>query len=297
MPTLSGKKPPAANPKATIITPPGRPPRPGRRLFRRLHVIPPAHEASTYDNAATSYGRKKAARRSVYQAAMDRASSFRNGYGVATGVCAADSRLRDQVAEVLTRGGHPVVGIGADPTEFIDACGDTSLGCVVVTAQQVDAHAVGAIREICGVVDSDSSVLICERAGTGPIRRALGAGVTGIVLTHEVDAALGAVVDAVSAGQVCVPREQGGSVRAAILTTREKQILSLVVMGLTNAQIASRLYLAESTVKSHLSSAFSKLDVSSRNEAVSVILDPDRGRRLGILAMPAEQVSSGINGR
>jgi DNA-binding NarL/FixJ family response regulator len=71
-------------------------------------------------------------------------------------------------------------------------------------------------------------------------------------------------------------------VRAQALTTREKQILALVVTGLTNAQIAGTLFLAESTVKSHLSSAFSKLGVSSRYEAASVVLDPERGRGLGI---------------
>jgi DNA-binding NarL/FixJ family response regulator len=51
---------------------------------------------------------------------------------------------------------------------------------------------------------------------------------------------------------------------------------------LTNSQIASELFLAESTVKSHLSSAFAKLGVSSRSEAVAVILDPERGPGLGI---------------
>ncbi len=66
------------------------------------------------------------------------------------------------------------------------------------------------------------------------------------------------------------------------LTTREKQALALMVTGLTNAQIAGRLFLAESTVKSHLSSAFSKLGVASRYEAATVILDPERGSGLGI---------------
>jgi hypothetical protein len=59
-----------------------------------------------------------------------------------------------------------------------------------------------------------------------------------------------------------------------------------------NSQIAARLFLAESTVKSHLNSAFGKLGVRSRNEAVSLILDPQRGLGLGILAVGGEPVSS-----
>ena len=57
--------------------------------------------------------------------------------------------------------------------------------------------------------------------------------------------------------------------------------------GLTNAQIAGKLFLAESTVKSHLSSSFTKLGVSSRYEAATLILDPERGRRLGFRELPA----------
>jgi hypothetical protein len=59
-------------------------------------------------------------------------------------------------------------------------------------------------------------------------------------------------------------------------------------MGYMNCQIAERLFLAESTVKSHLSSAFAKLGVRSRNEAVSLILDPNRGLGTGILTVGGE---------
>ena len=73
-----------------------------------------------------------------------------------------------------------------------------------------------------------------------------------------------------------------------MLSAREKQILGLVVMGLMNSEIAARLFLAESTVKSHLSSAFRKLGVRSRTEASELILDPERGLGTGILAISEE---------
>ena len=128
------------------------------------------------------------------------------------------------------------------------------------------------------------------------MRRALELGVGGIVLEDEAREALAAVVAVVCAGQVSVPSRQREAVRARALTTREKQILVLVVRGLTNAQIAAELYLAESTVKSHLSSAFSKLGVSSRSEAAAVILDPERGRGLGIGRIRADFVASARSG-
>ncbi len=54
------------------------------------------------------------------------------------------------------------------------------------------------------------------------------------------------------------------------LTTRELEILGLLGEGYTNRQMAEILTISENTVKFHLSSIFSKLEVGSRAEAVSV---------------------------
>lgn len=51
------------------------------------------------------------------------------------------------------------------------------------------------------------------------------------------------------------------------LTEREQQILSLLAEGLSNKQIAGRLYLAEGTVKNYVSSILDKLDVNDRTQA------------------------------
>jgi ATP/maltotriose-dependent transcriptional regulator MalT len=63
-------------------------------------------------------------------------------------------------------------------------------------------------------------------------------------------------------------------------------------MGYMNSQIASQLFLAEATVKSHLYSAFRKLGVRSRNEATRLILDPAQGLGMGILALSGESARS-----
>ncbi|MGK0715882.1 response regulator [Leucobacter sp. W1153] len=61
------------------------------------------------------------------------------------------------------------------------------------------------------------------------------------------------------------------------LSSREIEVLELVASGCSNTDVAGRLFLSETTVKSHLAHIFSKLDVSSRTAAVSA------ARQRGIL--------------
>ena len=59
------------------------------------------------------------------------------------------------------------------------------------------------------------------------------------------------------------------------LTEREKEVLSLLVDGMTNQEIAEKLVVSKSTVKFHVSSILNKLQVSSRTEAVARALQED----------------------
>jgi len=136
--------------------------------------------------------------------------------------------------------------------------------------------------------------VVCSSIERWGVRAALSAGAAGVLLSDDLDVALRPCLQAMQAGQICVPREHRRQIEPPPLSTREKQILGLVVMGYMNGQIARQLFLAESTVKSHLSSAFGKLGVRSRNEAVELILNPERGLGMGILALggePLEPVS------
>jgi len=56
------------------------------------------------------------------------------------------------------------------------------------------------------------------------------------------------------------------------LTERELEVLTLMVEGLNNTQIAGRLTVSPSTIKSHVSNILSKLGVASRTEAVTLAL-------------------------
>ena len=57
------------------------------------------------------------------------------------------------------------------------------------------------------------------------------------------------------------------------LTSREVEVLGLVATGMTNPQVAHRLFLSPRTVQRHLNSVYRKLGVSSRTAATSFALD------------------------
>jgi DNA-binding NarL/FixJ family response regulator len=201
---------------------------------------------------------------------------------LSVGLCASDPTFCDRVGAVLEAAGYAVLARSASGEGLLASCIGNVPTCVVIASDRPDRSTVDIVRLVRSRLEDLPAVLVCRHAVVGDVRRALELGVGGIVLMEGAEEALGAVVEAVCAGQVSAPSGQRQALRARALTTREKQALMLVATGLTNSQIAAELFLAESTVKSHLSSAFGKLGVSSRSEAAALILDPERGSGLGI---------------
>ena len=74
------------------------------------------------------------------------------------------------------------------------------------------------------------------------------------------------------AAQALVETANQPPVPALDLTEREREVLALMVEGLNNTQIAGRLTVGPSTIKSHVSNILSKLGVTSRTEAVTLAL-------------------------
>jgi len=152
--------------------------------------------------------------------------------------------------------------------------------CETVSAEQLEVF-----KELKREAADLLIVAVCESADRRAIRRLLDGGIDGFVFADQLEHALESTVMAVFAGQMVVPRDLRDLVNRPSLSTRERQILAMVVMGLTNQEIGGRMFLAESTVKSHLSSAYTKLGVRSRSEAVAVIMDRPDSLGTGIAAV------------
>ena len=78
---------------------------------------------------------------------------------------------------------------------------------------------------------------------------------------------------AVHSGETAIPPSLVSKLAAGIssepLTGRELEVLTLLARGKSNKEIGANLYISETTVKSHLRSVFTKLNVLSRTEAIT----------------------------
>jgi len=110
------------------------------------------------------------------------------------------------------------------------------------------------------------------------VRRAVQAGADGVVLDSDAAMSIAVVVQAVSLGHAVVPLNDRSVLLRQRLSTREREILALAAEGLTKSEISAQLHLAESTVKSHLSSGFSKIGVHSQAELSAYFSERHEGR-------------------
>jgi DNA-binding NarL/FixJ family response regulator len=206
-----------------------------------------------------------------------------NGSRIGVVVVSENAHIRRRLVKLLTaRDVNLVAGLGK--TDRVAVVCEQTPKPVVVLNCDTDA-AMAKARDLRRGVPDARLVLVVGSDETGrPLRAALRAQVEAVVYLDQVDEALMPTVRAVHAEQVVFPRRERRKAEVPVLSHRERQVLRLAVQGCSNDQIAGHLFLATSTVKSHLTSAFAKLAVRSRSEAAALILDPDEPAGRAIFA-------------
>jgi DNA-binding CsgD family transcriptional regulator len=163
-----------------------------------------------------------------------------------------------------------------------DSIGDVTV--VIGGTEAVQHAAERGARRILAIVEA-----VDRRVATA----LLDAGASGLVLAGAPRDALVHALRALDAGFIVIPEAARQAVRNPVLTVRQQQIMGLLVLGLSNAEIADRLFLTESTVKTHLRALFVKLEVHSRKEAIDIMLDPSSPVAKGVLGLGGSSSSSG----
>ena len=154
---------------------------------------------------------------------------------------------------------------------------DVAADVRVVAVDLSGPIALRGLRE--RLAERGTTPVVAVSPACGPLghRRAVRAGAHSLVLEREIDDALLPAVRAVCAGLRVLPEAVRDDIDRVVFSHRERQVLRLAIQGNSNSEIAAALFLAESTVKTHLSSAYRKLGAVGRKDAASLILDPDEG--------------------
>jgi DNA-binding NarL/FixJ family response regulator len=196
----------------------------------------------------------------------------------------ADDELAARRIEAVLAQEGMLVSIRGRHTDDIAASGALDPDLVVVVCGRGITERDHQMRRMRRGLPQSAIVAVMPEDSRRGVRRALEAGADGVVFETALESALSVTVRSVLAGQTVVPAAGRLELDRPTLSTREKQVLSMVVAGMSNKAIAGELFLAESTVKCHLSSAFSKLGVRSRNEAADLILHSGGDSGGGVLA-------------
>ena len=132
---------------------------------------------------------------------------------------------------------------------------------------------IGALKEIRKQDASARVIILSTFDNEADISKAIKAGAKGYLLKDAPRDELLASVRTVHSGETAISpalvTKLAAGLSNKLLTGRELQVLTLLARGKSNKEIGTNLYIGETTVKSHLRSIFTKLDVLSRTEAIA----------------------------
>ena len=202
------------------------------------------------------------------------------------------SRIRVMVADdhALVRSGLETILLLFDDIELVaqaesgaDAvrlCDEVQPDVVLMDLVMPGMDGAAATREILRRCPRTKVLVLTSFSDEALIESALSAGAIGYLLKSISGDQLAAAIRGRSVGKPTLAPEAAEALMHLVvaapaslgkdLTARECQVLTLLADGLTNTEIAERLVVSPSTVKSHVSSIITKLGASSRTEAATI---------------------------
>jgi NarL family two-component system response regulator LiaR len=172
--------------------------------------------------------------------------------------------------------GIEVVGEAANAADAIEVATTSSPDVVLLDLVMPGGGGIESLRKLLEVAPGARVLVLTSFADDAQIFAAMAAGASGYLLKDIDPQALADAIRDVHAGRPALHpsvaarlMRQGSSARIARddLTSRERDVLRLMVEGLANKQIAQRLGIGEKTIKTHVSRVLAKLGVADRTQA------------------------------
>jgi DNA-binding NarL/FixJ family response regulator len=196
-----------------------------------------------------------------------------------------EALVRGGVAAMLgVVDGFEIVGEAADGAEAVDLALRHHPDVVLMDIRMPKLDGIEATRHLAARHSPARIIIVTTFDLDEYVLEALRAGASGFVLKDTPPSRLAQAVRLVAAGEALLAPsvtrrlvehfvaqatpDRGTAQRLARLTERELETLRLIAAGLSNAQIAQKQFVAEATVKTHVSRVLAKLDLRDRVQAV-----------------------------
>jgi NarL family two-component system response regulator LiaR len=185
-----------------------------------------------------------------------------------------------------------VVGLARDGAEALELIPSARPAVVLMDLKMPGVNGIQATREIRTQYPEIKVLVLTTYDGDQWVFDAIRSGAAGYLLKDTPREKLIAAIRDTSAGKTHIDPDVAGKLFAhvvdspsvdttiaASLSDREREVLTLLANGLSNADIAARLYLSEGTVRNYVSAVFVKLGVTDRTQAAVLAL------RYGVVKM------------
>jgi DNA-binding NarL/FixJ family response regulator len=182
-------------------------------------------------------------------------------------------------------GDFEIVAATAEATKVLPLVAELRPDVVVLDVRMPQLDGITCLKRIRAGFPDVVVVMLSAAEDPAVTREAMENGARAFVLKHLDPRELGGVIRQALAGTVFQSTGVFAGAAAALaseagLTVKEHDILNLLSTGLSNSAIAKELWVAEQTVKFHLTNIYRKLQVNGRTAAV------DTARRRGLISNP-----------
>lgn len=189
-----------------------------------------------------------------------------------------------------------ILGAAADGYEAVALAESEQPDVVLMDLRMPGLDGVAATTRVLEACPGCAVLVLTTFADDESILAALRAGARGYLTKDASRAEVATALRAVASGQATFGSDVGARIidsltdhssrnipesqsptdllqRFPLLTARESEVLSLVVAGLSNPEIAARLFVSLATVKTHINAIFTKLSVRTRAGAIACVRD------------------------
>ncbi len=177
--------------------------------------------------------------------------------------------VREGLRLSLSRATHiRVVGEASDGASAVELVDRRRPDVVIMDVRMPGMDGLEATKEILRIAPETAVLMFTAFSERSLLARGLESGAKGYILKEAPHETLLRAIERIARGEgyvdpALMPAFLGGKEQTDMLTAREREILQLLADGMSNADVAAKLYISQETVKSHVRHILTKLEADS----------------------------------